>query len=42
MKTGVGHADELYLQFSADLHTDGDIKVSQMLTDLWTSFASSG
>ena len=41
LKTGVGHADELYLLFSTDLHSEGDIKVSQILTDLWTSFASS-
>ncbi|KAI9554675.1 hypothetical protein GHT06_019951 [Daphnia sinensis] len=43
---GVCHADELFLLFSPGflprLSVPGDIKVSAILVDLWTSFAANG
>jgi hypothetical protein len=46
MSIGASHGDELMLMFNSHLippMTDSDdMKVSRMLLDLWTSFASSG
>ena len=43
---GVCHADELFLMFTAGylprISTADDIKVSETLLDLWTSFAKNG
>ena len=46
IKTGVVHADELFMMFSSLMfpaltHPD-DIKVSNIMLDLWTSFATDG
>lgn len=44
---GVSHTDEIYLMFSNELFsstqsTPNDDKVSNILLDLWTSFAKDG
>ncbi len=43
---GVSHASELFLMFAHGklplISTPGDIKVSKLLIDLWTSFAKNG
>jgi hypothetical protein len=43
---GASHGDELLLMFNskmiAPMTDPNDIKVSKMLLDLWTSFASNG
>ncbi len=46
LKTGVCHADETLLQFRntiiPELTDPNDKKVSELMLDLWTSFASHG
>ncbi|XP_046639314.1 venom carboxylesterase-6-like isoform X1 [Daphnia pulicaria] len=46
MDFGVCHADELFLMFTAGylplISTPDDVKVSETLLDLWTSFAKDG